>query len=108
MTDGTVSGEWYRLEQPAGPVVHIGRALSGHAEAGEGILHDPAPSTTCDGSDRRRGPAAGAVLAPRGLFPPRLIATPAEYAELHCHSNFSFLDGPATRGAGRVRRLRLG
>src|SRR3954468_1461114 len=65
------------------------RALSGRPDPGV-IIHDPITIDHGDGGDtplwtRKRAP----------YEPPELIrqTSTVPYAELHCHSNFSFLDG---------------
>ena len=71
---------WSRLE----------RALSGKPADGDGVIYDPITIDHGDGGDT----PAWTRKRPRYEAPEfvRQKST-VDYAELHCHSNFSFLDG---------------
>src|SRR5262245_22866834 len=71
---------WSRLE----------RALSGKPVDGDGVIHDPITIDHGDGGDT----PAWTRKRPRYEAPEFVRQTSTvDYAELHCHSNFSFLDG---------------
>ncbi|MQW75440.1 DNA polymerase III subunit alpha [Nocardioides sp. dk4132] len=79
---------WNNPQMPWG---ELERRLSGRARAGQ----DDAPVS-------RRRQSASAADVPR----PDVVATP--YAELHCHSSYSFLDGASTPDQLVREALRLG
>ncbi len=71
---------WSRLE----------RALSGRPVDADGVIHDPITIDHGDGGDT----PAWTRKRPRYEAPAFVRqASIVDYAELHCHSNFSFLDG---------------
>jgi error-prone DNA polymerase len=77
------------FNNPPVPWSKLERALSGRPAPDE-IVHDPITIDHGDGGDT---PAWTRKRAP--YEPPEFIrqASTVPYAELHCHSNFSFLDG---------------
>src|SRR5512134_3097918 len=93
---------------PPVPWSELERTLSGRPPATERpILHDPITIDHGDGSDtpswtRKRQP----YVAPPQLL--RSSASTVEYAELHCHSNFSFLDGASHPEELAEEAFRLG
>jgi error-prone DNA polymerase len=100
---------------PPVPWSELERTLSGRPGVERPILHDPITIDHGDGSDtpswtRKRQPyVAPAELAPVDGAPPLLRGTSTvEYAELHCHSNFSFLDGASHPEELAEEAMRLG
>jgi len=78
------------FNNPDVPWSKLERVLSGHAVPGDGVVYDP---TTIDHGDGGDTPA-WTRKRPRYEAPDFVRQTSTvDYAELHCHSNFSFLDG---------------
>jgi error-prone DNA polymerase len=103
---------------PPVPWSTLERALSGRPSddpAEDTIVHDPITIDHGDGGDtpawtRKRQ----RYVAPPGLAPvdgtPEFVRSRStvEYAELHCHSNFSFLDGASHPEELAEESVRLG
>src|SRR3954468_13251180 len=73
--------------------------------SGRGIVHDPVTIDHGDGSD------SPAWTRKRGYYEaPELVRqeSTADYAELHCHTNFSFLDGASQPEELAEEAARLG
>src|SRR5262245_55483226 len=81
------------------------RTLSGHSAAGDEVVYDPVTTDHGDGGDT----PAWTRKRPRYEAPDfiRQVST-VEYAELHCHSNFSFLDGASHPEELAEEAVRLG
>jgi error-prone DNA polymerase len=91
---------WSRLER-----ILSGRVLSGHPVDGDGIIHDPITIDHGDGVDT----PAWTRKRPRYEAPEFVRqSSTVEYAELHCHSNFSFLDGASHPEELAEEAVRLG
>jgi error-prone DNA polymerase len=89
---------------PPVPWSTLERALSGRPEA-DSIVHDPITIDHGDGGD------TPAWTRKRPLYvAPELVRVKStvDYAELHCHSNFSFLDGASHPEELAEEAVRLG
>src|SRR3954463_15426090 len=75
-------------------------------------LGDGRPRVTPPGTDGGDSPAWSrkrqAYEVPAGLLPPRAGGGTVPYAELHCHPNFSFLDGASHAEELVEEAVRLG
>src|SRR5262245_21607575 len=81
------------------------RTLSGHSAAGDEVVYDPVTTDHGDGGDT----PAWTRKRPRYEAPDFIRqASTVEYAELHCHSNFSFLDGASHPEELAQEAVRLG
>src|SRR5258705_4218645 len=93
------------FKNPAVPWSALERALSGRPPQDDEVIHDPITIDHGDGGDTpawtRKRPA---YVAPTFV---RTSST-VEYAELHCHSNFSFLDGASHPEDLAEEAVRLG
>jgi error-prone DNA polymerase len=89
---------------PSIPWSTLERTLSGRAEP-DPIVHDPITIDHGDGGD------TPAWTRKRPFYvPPELVRAQStvDYAELHCHSNFSFLDGASHPEELAEEAVRLG
>jgi len=85
------------------------RVLSGKPRDGASLVGATPPGLPGDGGDspgwsRKREP----YVAPEEPSAPATAATRVPYAELHCHSNFSFLDGASHPEELAEQAARLG
>ena len=102
---------WLAVVSDGRWLVEAGYWLGGLGQPGGPLAGAAAPDVlgACGGSGAPgRRAAAGRIPRPPRSPPPRAAAGAIPWAELHCHSSFSFLDGAATPGELVAEAARLG